>query len=555
MAIPFKSLRYAEGTVWGINFRRMVKWKNELSFFAAIPAAFGNQGIYRMSLAATLTGLDPPRQTINLDIKPYAISSLTDGTTGTLGGRDLTWNVGGDLKYGPTRSLVADVTFNTDFSQVEEDLQQINLTRFSLFFPEKREFFLEGQGLYAFGGAGGGSSASDVPILFFSRRIGLADGQVVPVVAGGRLTGKIGSYGVGILDIATAEEASLGAAATNFSVVRVKRDVLRRSSVGAIFTGRTPSANISQAGGGSNTAYGVDANFALFRYVTTTAYYARTTDGSGGNAASSYRVRYEYGADRYGLTAERLSVDKNFNPEVGFARRTDFAKTFLQGRFSPRPRNNDYIRKLSWQGGINYITDAAGATRQDRDVVGEFELDFQNSDRVTLGYNHQDELVPNAFGITEAVVVPIGEYVNDTARLSYQLGQQRRVSGTISAARGAFYRGSRTEAGYSGRFVVNPHLAAEPNISLNWISIQNTAFTAHLAGVRLIVAPSPRMLISALAQFNDSASSLTSSVRLRWEYQSGSELFVVFSDGRRTDTREPLTGRSMVVKVTRLVRF
>ena len=237
--------------IWGVNFRRIVKWKNEYSYLTAMPASFGTgQAIGRMGSAGTLVGLETPGSSKNLEIKPYAVSSLTtDNTARPAFENDPDGDVGFDFKYGLTRSLIADVTVNTDFAQVEEDLQQVNLTRFSLFFPEKRDFFLEGQGIFAFGGVGfnnGGGSPGDVPIMFFSRRIGLENGQSVPVIAGGRLTGRAGRYSIGAVNIETDDKLSAAAVQTNFTAVRVKRDVLRRSNIGLVATMRSPSEGDSQ---------------------------------------------------------------------------------------------------------------------------------------------------------------------------------------------------------------------------------------------------------------------------------------------------------------------
>src|SRR5499426_524750 len=265
MVIPFKSLRYRGSgpQVWGINFRRMVKWKNETSFLTRVPRAYGRDGIFRPSTGGTLVGLETPAQSMNLELKPYVVSSLTtDHAAAAPFDNRFSRNAGFDFKYGLTRSLIADATVNTDFAQVEEDIQQINLTRFSLQFPEKRDFFLEGQGIFNFGGTRG--NGNDVPFLFFSRRIGLSQGQSVPVVAGGRLTGTVGKFGVGALNIQTDDKPSAGAVSTNFSVVRVKRDILRRSNIGLLATHRTPAANQQ----GANDAFGADANLAFFKSLS-----------------------------------------------------------------------------------------------------------------------------------------------------------------------------------------------------------------------------------------------------------------------------------------------
>ena len=185
------------------------RWKNEISYITRVPAARGQSALYQGSTAATLVGLEAPSGSRNLELKPYAISSSRPIACARRPSRTTsTGDVGFDVKYGLTQNLTADFTYNTDFAQVEADEQQVNLTRFSLFFPEKREFFLENQGLFAFGGVAAGGfapAASDVPILFYSRRIGLNDGQPVPIVAGGRTTGRVGRYSLGLLDIQTGE--------------------------------------------------------------------------------------------------------------------------------------------------------------------------------------------------------------------------------------------------------------------------------------------------------------------------------------------------------------
>ena len=220
MVIPFRSLRYAGPgpQVWGFTIRRFVAWKNERSYLTPTPASAGPRGIYRISLHATLVGLEAPERSVDLEVKPYAISAMTSD----LDAEDpisnhTTGDIGGDLRYGLTQTLTANVTLNTDFAQVEADNEQINLTRFSQSFPEKREFFLEGRGIYDFGrgsgggrgggrrGGGGGGGNPDVPVMFFSRRIGLSEGKAVPVQAGARLTGKAGPFTVGALNVQTGD--------------------------------------------------------------------------------------------------------------------------------------------------------------------------------------------------------------------------------------------------------------------------------------------------------------------------------------------------------------
>ena len=558
MSIPFKSLRYPGPgpQVWGVNLRRVVKWKNEYSYLIAMPASFGTgRAIGHMGSTATLVGVETPGQSMNLELKPYAVSSVTTDNTITTpflnrGHAD----AGFDFKYGLTRSLIADVTVNTDFAQVEEDVQQVNLTRFSLFFPEKREFFLEGQGIFAFGGVGSGNATpGDVPVLFFSRRIGLTQGQEVPVPGGARLTGRAGRYSIGALNIETGDKASAGAVATNFSTIRVKRDVLRRSNIGLIATRRSKTLN----GIGSNAVVGADANLFLFANVTANGYYARseTTGVSGGT--SSYRGAFEYLGDRYGFSGEHLLVGEHFDAQTGYVRRTDFRRTFGEAKFTPRPRRRTLVRKFTYLGSVDYLTDARGASVQNRQTRGLFQTDFQSSDQFSLEYTRNYELVPRSFAIAPGVVVPAAGYSSQNLRAMYSLGQQRPLSGRTFLGHGSFYNGTRTEASFNGRIGIVPQFAFEPGLSLNWVDLPVGRFSAELLTSRFILTPTPRMMVSSLIQFNASAHTVSSSVRLRWEYLAGSELFVVYSDARETldSTAQGLQNRSFAIKATRLLRF
>ena len=559
ISIPFKSLRYAGAgsQVWGTQVRRLVKWKNETSYITAVPASYGPGGVFKMSSAATLLGVETPAQAVNLEVKPYAIGSVTTDRTGAVPFSDKPrGSAGFDFKYGLTRGLTADATVNTDFAQIEEDVQQVNLTRFSLFFPEKRDFFLEGQGIFLFGNpplALNAVTPGDVPLLFFSRRIGLSQGQAVPVVAGGRVTGKIGRASMGLLNIQTGDKPAAGASSTNFTVARVKLDVLRRSSIGAIVTNRSPGVG----GVGANRALGADATLAFFQNLYIHGFYARSETPGATEGLSSYRGMFEYRGDRYGLVGEHVTVGSHFSPEIGYVQRTDLGRTSLQARFSPRLRGNTVIRKLSWLGSVDHITDASRTTVQNRSAKGTFQVDFQNSDEFHVVYGRDYELLPRDFRIASGVVVPGGGYDYDTTTVSYQLGQQRPLSGRLTAATGGFYGGTKRVARYTLRFAPRPLFAVEPGISLNRVNLPFGRFNVTQLNSRISIAPSPQLLVSSLIQFDAGARSLSSSVRLHWEYRSGSDLYVVYSDGRDTAMRgfPDVVNRSFAIKLTRLVRF
>ncbi|MGE3491270.1 MAG: DUF5916 domain-containing protein, partial [Vicinamibacterales bacterium] len=290
-AIPYSSLRFRQAgpQVWGFNLRRVIRWKNEHVSIAPIPASATTRAMYKFDIMATVVGVETPTVRKPIDFKPYAIAASTTNLAATPAFRnDPSADAGFDVKYSLTNSLVADLTVRTDFAQVEEDQQQVNLTRFSLFFPEKRDFFLEGQGLFSFGGSqSGGGAGGLTPVVFYSRRIGLANNREVPILAGGRVAGRVGKFSVGLLSIQTEEdvlesgvgsrEPGVGGAgyvpSTNYSVVRLRRDILRRSNVGMIVTRRSPD---DQA---ANTVFGVDANFWFFQNVTMTGFYTVSETG------------------------------------------------------------------------------------------------------------------------------------------------------------------------------------------------------------------------------------------------------------------------------------
>jgi hypothetical protein len=555
MIIPFKSLRYraAGPQTWGINVRRVVRSKNEVSNLTQVPAEYSTNGVSQMQMAATLVGLETPAQSMNFELKPYVASSLTtDRTARVPFTNDFGRNIGIDAKYGLTRGMTADLTVNTDFAQVEEDQQQINLTRFSLFFPEKRDFFLEGQGIFDFGGSSGWRAGS-TPILFFSRRIGLSNGQAVPVIAGGRVTGKTGPFELGALAITTDDKPSAEAVATTFSALRLRRNILRRSSVGMIATGRWPGAS----GGSDNGAAGLDADLRFFDNVEANLYWARTLSPGLRGDDASYRGRFNYGGDRYGFFVDRIVVEQNFNPEVGFVRRTDFAQSNIGARFSPRLRRGRAIRQLTWQANLEYISGVSSAVLEDRSQQALFAIEFNSSDQVEVAVERNYERLPANFAISPGVVVPADGYSTLTLNGSYTLAQQRKVSGRLSASRGSFYGGTRTSAGYSGRVAVSANVGIEPNLTLNWVKLPYGDFDARLLGLRVSVSPTARLGFSGLTQFNPTGRTLTSSARMRWEYIPGSELFVVYSDGRDTGARDfpLLQNRSIAVKATRLLRF
>jgi hypothetical protein len=552
--VPFKSLRYRPGTdrSWGLQLRRVIRRRNEFAYLNPVPAQIGGpQGLQRISLAAPLVGIETPDASRNVEVKPYAIASLASDRLRTPAmHNDVTGDAGIDAKYSITANLTADVTYNTDFAQVEVDEQQVNLTRFSLFFPEKRDFFLEGRGVFDFGRVAAGG---DTPSLFYSRRIGLNRGRAVPLNVGGRLTGKAGKFGLGLMNIQTGDEQVAGTPATNFTVLRIKRDILRRSSIGAIVTSRSRS-NVAR---GSNQAVGVDAAFSFFQTIIIDGYAARTRTPGVDRDEGSYQSRFDYNADRYGARVEHVYVGDNFNPEAGFVRRDNFRRTSATARFSPRPMSIAAVRKFTLDATLDYILNGGGAL-ETRQQTGRFVTELESSDQLTFEASRNYELLVAPFAIARRVTIPSDGYSFADAQVTMLFGQQRRASGSLSLQAGQFYDGTIAAFNYTAsRISISDRLSMEPATSITRVDLPAGQFTTTLLRTRADLALSPRMFASALLQYNTVDTSFSSNLRFRWEYLPGSELFVVYTDERDTTLRgfPFLRNRAFVVKINRLMQF
>ena len=561
IAIPFKSLRYTPGReqVWGINLRRGIRYKNEYAYISPVRPQWGVGAIFHVSAAATLVGLEAPPSGKNLEIKPATINRLT---TDRLAVPAVTNRVKADLaldvKYGLTKSLTADLTYNTDFAQVEADEVQVNLTRFSLQFPEKRDFFLEGQGMFQFGaitssGNSSGGGSSDAPTIFYSRRIGLANGVVIPIIGGGRLSGKAGKWSLGALNIASKADTTAKVPLTDFTVLRARRDVLGRSTLGVMVANRSQSVVAS----GANTLVGVDGNFSFFQNVYLSGYVAATSTPTRDAEQASYRGNFGYGSDRYGFSVDRMVVDRNFNPEIGFVPRQNVRRTFASARFSPRPRRNRIVRRVSYEGGYNYETDNTNRL-ESREVRGDYRVELQNSDVLTVEATRNYELLRKPLALASNVGVPAGSYGFSHLRTSMSLGQQHRLSGVAAFDTGQFYDGTKQTASLNARYGFTRQLGVEPNVSLNWVERAGTSALIRATGARATFTVTPRMFVSALVQYSSSGHALSTNFRFRWEYQPGSELFVVYTDGRDTAAARgapTLQNRGIVIKANRLFRL
>ncbi len=561
MEIPFRSLRYEPGSeqTWGIQFRRIIRRLSEASYLTELPisAALGNSlvaGMWRISEAGTLNELEVPPRNFNLEIKPYGLGTVTTNRLAAPPISNLSEEeLGVDVKFGITNNLTADFTYNTDFAQVEVDERQVNLTRFNLFFPEKREFFLEGEGNFDFSQP----RSLDVPTMFFSRRIGLEKGQIVPIEAGARVTGKIGDFDIGALNIGTDAVNSVNIKANDFSVLRIKRDVLSRSTVGMLFTERSESL----IGEGSNQLYGIDGSFDFLDDFSIDTYLAKTDSPDLKGEDKSYMANFDYNGDRYGITSGYLVVEDNFNPEIGFKRRDNFKQYSGSARFSPRPASIESIRRFILQANTKSYWSASTDKLETRQHRLSFTTEFESSDQFTVSISDDFEMLTRPFNIANGVTLQPGKYDFTSYQTSYRLGTQRKVSGALSLRIGDFWSGENTSIGISsGRIELSPQLSLEPSYSINRVELPEGDFRTELGRLRITYTLSPRMYVGGLVQYNSSQSSLSTNFRFRWEWAPGSELFVVYSDDRDTNPFDrpdsfELRNQGWAIKINRLFQI
>lgn len=541
-AIPFRTLRYrADETTWGFNVQRNIRRRNERAFWAQLDRQYS---IYRLSEAGALTGLELPVPR-NLKVTPYvlgaAVSQRHDGR-----GTRVDPDAGLDVKYGITPSLTFDFTVNTDFAQVEVDEEQVNLDRFNLFFPEKRPFFLENAGLFSVGNPG------EVE-LFFSRRIGIGpEGEVIPINAGGRLTGKAGGFNVGLLNMQTSADAD-GVAAQNFTAVRLNREFGNRSSIGGLFVNRVATSGAGR-GDDHNQTLALDARAGIGRRGQVHGYVARTrTPGvTTGDYAFSLGSRYE--TEQWRVTADYTEVGDGFNPEVGFLSRRGFRKPDLSTFHTIRlPENRFGLLELrphaSYRGYWNH---------EGFQETGYVHLDnhwqWRAAHEVHTGVNLTREGVTRAFPIYPGVVVPVGTYDHKEAMLVGFTNRGHWIYVDSTNRIGGFFGGRRISTNTG--IVVRPGEAF--NASVYWnrndVDLPWGDFVTNLVRTRVSYSFSPRVYLQALLQYNDRAEIWSTNLRFGWLSASNTGLFIVYNDVQDLDDRSTRQlGRSLTIKFSRLI--
>jgi hypothetical protein len=552
IAIPWKTLRFAgsDTATWGINFSRVIRRKNEEVFWQLIPRDAGRMAIFRLSKAGSLIGLSGIKSGGNIEVKPYLLGGAANDASTNFDLHNVQ-NFGVDAKLNLSSNVAMNLTWNTDFAQVEADQERINLTRFSLYFPEKREFFLDGAEIFNFGGqsiSGRRGSGNGVR-LFYSRRIGIQDGFQQPLLYGIKMFGKAGKFQTGVLNVQTEEmtaydeeeEEDLFFPATNFTVIRLRREVLRRSSVGFMFLNKE-QANSNDY----NRSGGVDANFPLTDRFTVSGAFAGTIGPdefdddvlikrNESNFAGN--IELEYDSDLLDVELSHLNIQDNFDAEMGYVRRTGLKKVEGEIEFAPRPQKWPSIRQIRYRVRGGYLTDQNNY-KLESSISPSLGIRFQNSAFMFLGLEHESEYIDEEWEVRPGFIIPVENYSGWGSYLWMSTDESRDISGSLQLNYGNYFTGQRFSINPEVLFARFDRLMAEFDVSFNYVTLPQGHFNAQTFSCRIYYFFSTKLYLKAYIQLNDDRLSndgdriSLANVLLRWTYRPGSDFYIVYNDRR-----------------------
>ena len=549
-AIPFKTLSFPSGeTVWGFNISRTIQRKLEENRWTG--ARFQTQ-FFQISEAGEITYLESPAQGVGLDVRPFVAQRwLHRGADGddTVEGKP-----GLDLFYNITPSLKLSTTVNTDFGETEADTRQINLTRFSIFFPEKRSFFLQDAGVFNFATTGieppGGIPGHGAEVFpFFSRRIGLLGGQEVPVDYGTKLTGKVGRTEIGMLDVRTRDVPN--ADASNMFVGRIKQNILEQSYVGAIFTGGNPASSLSSFTTGVDIRLATSSFLGSDRNVVFNAYGLKSANEGVSQNDSSYGFGAQYPNDKFAAQFLWREIQENFDPATGFVQRRNVRMLRVAGSFNPRPSRSTGIQQMFHD--VFYTR----FTRLDNGLVEtwnvyvtmvDWHLNSGDSLHSLFDVNPTYERLFEPFEISPGIILPPGEYRFTPMRIFFTSAQKRRLQGSIGLTFGNFWSGTARTVQTGLSYKIPPFFLISFNSNQTFASLPQGNFIARIYSSEVNYAVSPFLSISNLVQFDNRSENLGLQSRVRWTVQPGNDLFFIFGqdwvqdfergyDFRRHDSR------------------
>ena len=541
IAIPVVTVRSPAVPVqnWGINFMRNIRRKNEMVYWSPIPKPYS---LTQVSLAGTVTGMSGMTRGLDVRVKPYLLGGVRRDQKATTVTSNGIHEAGLDVKYGFGSGMTLDATLNTDFAQAEVDEQQVNLTRFSLYFPEKRDFFLENSGQFTVSNQG----LERLMDLFFSRRIGLSEtGQPIGIIGGSRLTGKIGRNNVAVMDIQT--EAYNGKPSNNFLVARYSHDIGRRSKIGGLFINK-------EARGSAlfNRTIAADGTWAPTRSFSWQTIIAKTATPGVEKEQQAFHTRALFMNNKWQTYAEYTDIDNHFNDEVGFVPRVGIHQTKVHLERDPRPGGR--IRMFEPMVNVIYITDQNNRllTRRIHQMIG---TRFQNGAYLNLWWNRWLDVLDKPFAIQPTVKIPTGTYRYNEFMLLLNSNPARRIYERASFSPQTFYTGHRKDTNLTLGVRASSRAGAELAYTRNDVDLPWGNFVVNLAIMTLDFTISPRMTVRSLSQYNSYAKQFTTSARFNYVYRPGSDIYVTYDELQVDAAGRPTTvrNRQLAVKSTFLL--
>ena len=538
VAIPWTTLRFPskDELTMGLAIKRYINRKNESVMWPHIGLEYSSD-VYQVSQYATLKGLKNIKRGKDVKIKPFGIGGTQTQMKDDQKISDQTGSGGMDIYYGLKSNLTLNLTYNTDFAQVEADNAQINLTRFNLFYPEKREFFLTRSKLFAFGN----SRQTEV---FFSRRIGLNQ----DVAGGARMFGQIGNTSIGALNIHTRADGDLPA--TAYSALRLRSDIRDRTTVGAIVTDMTNND-------GQNSVFGLDGQMRFWGNSSVSAWFSQVDDKRIDGASAASMIKIDLKNDRYFLTAGQHRVDKGFQPALGFVQRTDMIGTGAIFGFTPRVGDGDeLIRQWRFTGYVRDVKNHAGEKESGVLSLG-IDAIFESRDRMGFNIRQTTENLSNGFTLGNGVQIDADNYKDTKVQFLLRSNQSRGLWGDVKIEKGGYFGGDRTQYGGSvGRRFSN-HLTLYGSANRNLISMPNQGeFTADIFGMTAEMALNRKWFGKTLIQYDNFSEQIQLYCRINWIHTPGSDLFIVLN--QRYDmsgSSADLVQGTQVIKLTYLFQI
>ena len=545
-AIPFKQLRFprSDQQIWGLNIRRLIRHKNENTFWSHIPRQFGPT---KTTFSGYLDGIENVRPGRNIRFKPFVTGNVAHANDANRARGD-----GGlDVKIGLGTNLVLDGTYRTDFSQVEADAQQVNLTRFNLFFPEKREFFLENQGSFQIGGFTP-SNSNLVP--FFSRTIGLSDtGTPIPIVGGLRLTGRVGRSNIGVLNMQTEREERPGLTslpAANFTVMRYNRNLFSQSSAGVFLMNK-------ERGDIANRLVGGEVRFSPTRSFTVDGL-VMASEKTGFDSGSAWRTGVQYDPGLTSYSFNYTSLGETFKDDLGFIPRegVDITTAGVLQRIRPKATAR-VVREFGANLAYGRFS-RAGVGTETGFLSPSLNIEFNDASRLSVAMQHAEERLRAPFrpqGIPVGRSIPVGRYTFDAGAIDY-LGANARAVALVGGIRfGGYFDGTREGVTGGVRVRASAKLAATVNISRDTIDVPAATFDTTLVSLRVDGSFSTRMFLNAYIQYNSVTRQVFTNVRYDFIHHPLSDIFIVYNETRSTGGNPTPASRALVLKVTHLLSF